>query len=126
MIKRQLLGFALHWLFSSAGMWLCFRFLFGGQGDDAQDKDWAFYILAGLVFSLINITIRPLATIFALPLSLWTLGLSTILVNSAMVALTLWFVRVSQPPIYDLVLSSLAMSLINGLVNFLILPYNKR
>lgn len=126
MIKRQLLGFVLHWLFSSAGMWLCFRFLFGGQDNGLQDKDWTFYILAGLVFSLINITIRPLATIFALPLSLWTLGLSTILVNSAMVALTLWFVRVSQPPIHDLILSSLAMSLINGLVNFLILPYNKK
>ena len=121
MIRRQLLGFVAHWLFSSLGMWICFQLFF-----EDPENGLAFYILAGLVFSLVNSTIRPLVTMMTLPLSLITLGLSTVLVNTAMVALTFWFIHVPRPDFIYLLLTSIVMSLINGLVNFLILPYTKK
>ena len=121
MIKRQFLGFVAHWIFSSLGMWLCFLVFF----HDA-DNDVSFYAIAGLVFSLVNSILRPIGTMMTLPLSLITLGLSTILVNTLMVALTLWIIHVPRPDFIYLVLTSLVMSLINGLVNFLLLPYTKK
>ena len=121
MIRRQFLGFVAHWIFSSIGMWICFQLFFGG----AQDK-LSFYAVTGLVFSLVNSIVRPIVTMMTLPLSLLTLGLSTILINTLMVALTFWLIHIEQPEIIYLVLTSLVMSLINGLVNFLLLPYTKK
>lgn len=121
MFKRQFVAFVTHWIFSGLGMWLCFHLFF-----QAPDDALTFYAIAGLVFSLVNTILRPFAKMFALPLSILTLGLSTILVNSAMVALTLWIIHAEQPPFVPLVLSSLLMSFINGVVNFLLLPYTKK
>ncbi len=121
MIKRQFLGFVAHWIFSSLGMWICFYLFF-----DNPDNGILFYAIAGLVFSLVNSIVRPIVTMMTLPLSILTLGLSTILVNTLMVALTFWLINVPSPNLIYLVLTSLIMSFINGLVNFLILPYTKK
>ena len=121
MIKKQLLGFVAHWLFSSLGMWLCFQLFY-----EDPEGGIAFYALAGFVFSLINTILRPIVITFSLPLNLWTLGLSTVFVNTAMVALTLWLIHTPRPDFIYLLLTSIVMSLINGLVNFLILPYTKK
>ncbi len=120
MIKRQLFSFIAHWICSSLGMYLCFHLFSDTVSSSAQ-----FYIIAGLVFSLINSFIRPVVKTLALPLSILTLGLSTLVINTAMVWLTLWLVKTVQMEIYELFLSSIIMSVINGLVNFLIMPYTK-
>lgn len=120
MIKNQILVFLLRWAVSSAGMWLCIS-LFGHLS--GESTFWL-YIVAGLVFSLANSIVKPLATIISLPLIIFTMGIFSILINTAMVGLTIWILPDVEIGFGGAVLSALTMSMINYLVNFLIPSYN--
>lgn len=121
MIKRQIVAFLLGWALSTLGMWISIT-LFGviTGGYDV----WLF-VLAGLIFSIVNTVIRPLATVFSLPLIIVSLGLFTIIINTAMVALTIWIMPNVTMDFWGAVLSSIVMSIANGLVNFGLSPYNR-
>jgi putative membrane protein len=49
-------------------------------------------VLAGLVFGIVNLLVKPILTLLTLPIHVITLGLSLFLVNMAMFALTAWIV----------------------------------
>lgn len=122
MIKRQLLGFLARWVLSSFGMWICIT-LFGriyGEG-----SFWLF-VLAGLIFSTANSLVRPLMTMMALPLIVFTMGLFTLVINIAIVGLTIWLTPNVTMGFAGALLSSLVMSLVNGVVNFWISPYTSK
>ncbi|MBQ3309789.1 phage holin family protein [Candidatus Saccharibacteria bacterium] len=121
MIKHQLAGFLLRWALSTLGMWISISLF----GTIIGDYSVALFILAGLIFSLVNSIVRPLATVFTLPLILLTMGLFTILINTAMVALTIWLIPEVTMDFWGAVLSSIIMSIANGLVNFWLTAYNK-
>jgi putative membrane protein len=46
--------------------------------------DWRTYVVLGIVFTLLNAIVRPIAKTFAGPLIVLTIGLFTIVVNAAM------------------------------------------
>ena len=122
MIKRQLLGFLAHWILSSFGMWICitlFGKIYGGS------NFWIF-VLAGFIFSVANSLIRPLMTLMALPLIVFTMGLFTLIINIAIVGLTIWLTPNVTMDFTGAILSSLVMSLVNGVVNFWISPYTSK
>ena len=121
MIKRQIIGFVIRLAASSLGIWLCYRFILG-----ATEENLVFYAIAGLIFSVLNTIIRPLLTTLTLPLSILTLGLSTVVINIAIVVLTFWLIHAPEMNLKNLALSSALMILLNGLVNFLVLPYTKK
>ena len=121
MIKRQFIGFVIRWAASSLGIWLCYHFIIGTVADSTVS-----YIIAGLVFSLANSFLRPLITTLTLPLSIITLGLSTIIINAGMVALTFWVIHTPEMTFLNFILSAALMILLNGLVNFFVLPYTKK
>ena len=123
MIKRQISIFLFRWLVASAGMWLCLNWF--ASIDRAVYSSWLF-IAAGLLFSLLNATVKPIATIISLPLIILTLGFFSILVNTAMVGLTFWLLPGVTVTFGGALFSSIVMSLINGLVNFFIPTYNKK
>lgn len=75
------------------------------------------YLSAGLIFSVVNTVIKPILTIFSLPLIFLTLGLFTILVNTAVVGLTIWIIPDVQMTFWGAIESCLLISLINYLVN---------
>jgi putative membrane protein len=60
-------------------------------GIDYGDTFWALF-LAGLVFALVNLVVRPLVILLALPAVILTLGLALFLVNTFMLYLTDWIV----------------------------------
>lgn len=122
MIKKQLLFFLLRWGVSSLAMWVCIS-LFAVS--EADHNIW-FYIVAGLVFSLVNSIVKPLATMMALPLIIVTMGIFTFILNIGMVALTFWILPGVHIDFWGVVLSAIMISLINSLVNFLIPSYNKK
>ena len=121
MIKRQILAFLLRWLTSSVAMYVCIN-CFGtfADGSEAVRTSWGFYVIAGLVFSLVNTIVKPIATIFALPLLLVTLGLFTLILNAAMVALTIWIMPDVTMTFWGAIESCLLISLINFLVNLVV------
>lgn len=115
MLKQQSLSFAFRWLVSSAGMWLCIT-LFVPTVD--HNNFWLF-ATAGLIFSVVNAIIKPIVKIFALPFIIMTLGLFTLIVNGAMVALTIALLPTVSMTFGQAILSSIIMSLLNSLANFL-------
>lgn len=124
MIKRQLLVFLLRWLISSASMWICINYF--GKITSGYANDAWLYISAGLIFSLINSIVKPIATAFALPFIILSLGLFTIFVNISMMALTIYLLPNVEMEFWGAVASTLVMSFINGLANFLVPSYNSR
>jgi putative membrane protein len=56
--------------------------------------EWWKMIIVGAVFGVVNSFLKPLLTIFALPLIILTLGLFTLIVNTLMLIIT---VELSEP-----------------------------
>lgn len=48
------------------------------------------YLFIGAIFGVVNGLVRPLVSFLALPLTILTLGLFTIVINAAMLYLTAW------------------------------------
>ena len=103
-------------------MWVCIS-LFATS--DSTHNIW-YYVIAGLVFSLVNSVVKPLATMMALPLIIVTMGIFTLILNIGMVALTFWILQDVHVGFWGIVLSVAVISIINSLVNFLIPSYNKK
>lgn len=57
------------------------------------DGDWITLVIVAFIFGVVNALIRPLLTILTCPLILLTLGLFTLIINAAMLALTGWFAQ---------------------------------
>lgn len=118
MIKKQLITFLLRWAVSGVAMYICLN-LFGQFSESAWGlrESWWFYATAGLVFSLVNTIIKPILTIFALPLLFLTLGLFTLVLNAAMVALTVWLIPGVSMGWVGALGSCIVISVLNFLVN---------
>jgi putative membrane protein len=82
--------FLVTWLFNVAALWVAAKLLDGVHvsGDDA----WVTFVLAGFVFSLANMIVKPIVAILAIPLIILTLGIAYFLVNVLMIFLTSWVV----------------------------------
>lgn len=117
MIKKQLFGFIVRWAASSLGMWLCISWF--GQVTDAEvfSEPWLLYVVAGLIFSIINSIVKPLITVFALPLAILTMGISTVIINVAMVALVVYLLPGVEMDLVGFIFSSIIMSIINDIIN---------
>lgn len=120
MIKRQILILLLRIIVSSFGMWLCITWL----AKVSSPTDTALFVAAGTIFSLINAVIKPLLKLMALPLAILTLGVSTIIINVAMIQLTLRLLPGIEMDFWGALASSFILSLINSLVNLLVPAYN--
>lgn len=54
------------------------------------NSGWFSLIWLGLIFGLVNATIRPVLKLLTCPLILLTLGLFTLVINALMLSLTAW------------------------------------
>lgn len=59
------------------------------EGTDAVGLVLA-YLFIGAIFGIVNAFVRPLVRFLALPITILTLGLFTIIINAAMLYLTSW------------------------------------
>ena len=118
MVKRQVISFILRWFVSSVAMFICINFFATfKEGSEVMRTSFWLYLSAGLIFSVVNTVIKPLLTIFSLPLIFLTLGLFTVLVNAAVVGLTIWIMPDVQMTFWGAIWSCLLISIINYLVN---------
>jgi putative membrane protein len=75
-------GFILRALITAIGLWIATRWVSGIRIDDPTSL-----ILAGLLLGVVNAIVRPIAVLLTLPITILTLGLFLLIVNTAMVAL---------------------------------------
>ena len=118
MIKNQILVFILRWMVSSAGMWLVIN-LFGSIDSNVRGDFWL-YIVAGLVFSLVNSVVRPLVVVLSLPMIIFSMGIFTLLINTGMMALAIWILPGVHIDFLGAALGAITMSVMNGLVNLMV------
>lgn len=116
-MRRQFLVFLVRWALNSLGLWVAVRlFGTGSSSIDVTAGIWGF-LLAGLIFSVINSIIKPVAIIFSLPAILLTLGLFMLIVNGFMVYISLALAPGISMTFFNSVLTGVLLSLINYIVS---------
>jgi putative membrane protein len=86
-VLRRLL---VRWACNVAALWIAARLL---DGVAVHGETAATLIVAGFVFSVANMLVKPLLTLLTLPLIVLTLGIAYFLVNVLMLFLTSWIVE---------------------------------
>ena len=83
----MLLRFLVTWAFNLVALWVAAVLLSGIDYDG-----FGVLVVASLVFSIVNIFVRPLVILFTLPLVIITLGIALFFINLFMLYLTSWIV----------------------------------
>jgi putative membrane protein len=116
-MKRQSLVFVVRWALNSFGLWIAVKLLGTGYHDvNVTAGVWGF-LFAGLIFSIINTILKPLAVIFSLPAILLTLGLFMFVVNGLMVYISLKLAPGISMSFINSILTGMLLSLINYIVS---------
>lgn len=115
-MKREFSLFILRWMLNSFGLWVAVR-IFGTGYSDAEltAGTWVF-LVAGLIFSIINAILRPIVIILSLPAILVTLGLFMIVVNGLMVYISLKL----APGLHMTFTYSMITGIVLSLVNYIV------
>ena len=116
-MREQFLVFLVRWGLNSFGLWVAVRLL--GTGIDNVEVTAGFwgFILAGLIFSLINSIFKPLAVILSLPVILLTLGLFVLVVNGTLVYISIRISPGIDMSFFNSILTGIILSLINYIVS---------
>ena len=76
------------WAFNIAAIFVASYFI---DGIDYASDFWIL-VLAGLVFGLVNLLVKPIVKLLALPLIALTLGIALFFINMLMLYITAWIV----------------------------------
>jgi len=89
--------------------------------------NWVSLLWLALIFGLVNAILRPIATLFSLPLIILTLGIFTLVLNTLLFAFTGWLgnqfgvgFTLAEPWFITAFLGSLVTTLISMLLSFLL------
>lgn len=109
---------------NAVAIWLAAEWVSGIQiatSGRGQGWDVVVVLFIALVFTVVNAAVRPVVTLFSLPLLIVTLGLFTLVINALMLWLTAW---ISQTTDYGLTISGFGAAfwgaLIISLVNWVL------
>lgn len=126
-MKKQFLVFLFRWALNSFGLWVAVRLFGTGFNVDQLTAGFWGFVLAGLIFSVINTIIRPIVIILSLPAILVTLGLFTFIINGLMVYWSLALAPGLHMTFWHSVLTGMVLSLINYIVSSILeLRFNTR
>lgn len=116
-MRKQFSVFLLRWLLNSLGLWVAVRLLGSGIDDVEITAGFFGFLLAGLIFSIVNSILRPIVVILSLPAILLTLGLFTFVVNGAMVYVSLLIAPGLKMSFLYSILTGIILSLVNYIVS---------
>lgn len=116
-MRRQFLVFLIRWLLNSFGLWVAVRLLGSGYDNVQINATIGAFLLAGLIFSLVNTILRPIIVILSLPAILLTLGLFMLIVNGILVYISLKLAPGLQMSFFNSILTGMILSLINYIVS---------
>jgi len=109
--------FIVRWLFNSLGLWVAVSLLGTGYDNTMVNESIVGFLLAGLIFSVINSVLKPIVVILSLPAILLTLGLFMIIVNGLLVYISLRFTPGISMSFINSVLTGMILSLVNYIVS---------
>jgi putative membrane protein len=118
---NSLVRFLLFWGVNTLVLWVASE-VFSSIGFDSLSA----LVVSGLLFGLINATLRPLMIVITLPITLLTLGLFLLVINTLMLMLTAWLVPgFHLAGFWNAVLVSIFVSVLSFIVS-VILGVHKR
>ncbi|GGJ38602.1 phage holin family protein [Neoroseomonas lacus] len=82
-----MIGFFIRTAVTAVALWVAVAIV---PGISAQDTGTL--VLAAIVLGVINATVRPLAVLLSIPITIITFGLFLLVVNAGMLALVAWLV----------------------------------
>ena len=107
-MKDQLITFINRWFLNSFLLWILVS-IFGNVSNHSAGT----FFLAGLIFSVVNSSLKTILTILSLPMIIVTFGFFTLIVNGLIV----WISMILAPNIsmgfWNSVIVGVAMSLLN-------------
>ncbi|PYF99037.1 putative membrane protein [Georgenia satyanarayanai] len=115
--------FLVRLVVSSVAIWLTSLLLDGVSLTSAEGWDQVLVVGAvGLVFTLVNLVVKPVAHVLALPLTILTLGLFVLVVNALMLLLTSWLTSFTDWGLFVdgfwwALLAALVISIVSGILN---------
>ena len=116
-MKQQFLVFIIRWVQSSFGLWIAVRLLGSGYENVEITAGISGYLIAGFIFSIVNSVLKPLAVILSLPAILLSLGLFMLVVNGALVYLSILLSPGIEMSFFNSILTGIILSLINYIVS---------
>jgi len=116
-MKRQFLVFLIRWVLNSLGLWVAVSLFGTGYGNGLVTVGVWGFLMAGLIFSVINTILKPIAVIFSLPAILLTLGLFMLVVNGLMVYISLKLSPGLSMSFINSILTGMLLSLVNYIVS---------
>jgi|TARA_B100001250_G_scaffold372883_1_gene358678 putative membrane protein len=116
-MQRQFLIFLIRWPLNSLGLWIAVRLLGTGYSDAQVDASIGVFLLAGLIFSIINSILKPIVVILSLPAILLTLGLFVLVVNGFLVYISLQLTPGLEMSFGNSILAGIILALINYVVS---------
>ena len=118
--------FLVRLVVSSVAIWLTSVFLSGVSLTERGGWEQVLVVgVVGLIFTLVNLVVKPIVSIFALPLTILTLGLFGLVVNALMLLLTGWLTSFTDWGLFVdgfwwALLAGLIISIISAVLNALL------
>lgn len=125
------MNYLLRVLVTAASFWVAMWLLPGMEvTTDSGAPDTSETIIAllivSVIFGLVNSIVRPIVSFLSIPITCLTLGLFTLIINAAMLALTVWIT--SFLPMYVVIdsffwtaiLAALIISVVSTIMNWLV------
>lgn len=115
--------FLIRLVVNSVAIWLTSLLLSGVSLTESEGWDQLLVVgVVGLIFTLVNLIVKPIVSLFALPLTIITLGLFTLVVNALMLLLTSWLTSFTDWGLFVdgfwwALLAALIVSIITGVLN---------
>ena len=105
----------------AAAVWLVNDITLGEPGESTGAKTVTLLIVA-LIFGVVNLIVKPIVKLFALPLLILTLGLFTLVINALMLLLTDWLSddKFEVEGFGSAVLGGLIISIVSWAVNMIL------
>lgn len=107
----------VRWVLNSLGLWVAVSLLGSSDTDLGTTSAVVVFLVAGLIFSIVNSVLKPIVIILSLPAILLTLGLFTLIVNGLMVYITLALAPEVSMTFGASILAGIIMSLVNYIVS---------
>jgi len=105
---------AVSWVFNAVALFVATWLLSGLS----YGSDWWALLVAGLVFTLVNVFLKPVLTILSIPFIIVTFGIFYLLINVFMLYLTHWIVpQFTIAGFWWAVLAAIIVSVVNALLN---------
>jgi putative membrane protein len=105
---------AVTWVFNTVALFVATWLLSGLS----YGSDWWALLVAGFVFTLVNVFLKPVLTVLSIPFIIVTFGIFYLLINVLMLYLAHWIVpQFTIASFWWAVFAAIIVSAVNGILN---------